>query len=76
MVMPAVMDGAWSWEELRDAVTGTLDAARQRAIEPDHIAGTDYSWLLPATYAAYTFPEISISNYLMRNINALARVKE
>ena len=75
MVLPAVIDGAWSWDELRDAVTGTLDAARRRAIEPDHIAGTDYSWLLPATYAAYTFPEISISNYLLRNVDVFRELK-
>jgi hypothetical protein len=75
MVLPAVVDGAWSWEELRDAVTGTLDAARRRAIEPDHIAGTEYSWLLPATYAAYTFPEISISNYLLRNVDIFREMK-
>jgi hypothetical protein len=76
LALPAVMDGAWSWDELRAAVTGTLDDAKRRAIEPDHIAGTAYSWLLPATYAAYTFPEVSISNYLLRNVDVLARVKE
>lgn len=76
LVLPAVMDGAWSWEELRDAVTGTLDAARRRAIEPDHLATTAYSWFLPATYSAYTFPEISISNYLLRNVAVLAQLKD
>lgn len=74
LVQPAVMDGAWSWNELLEAVNGTLDAARRRAIEPAHIASTIYSWLLPATYAAYTFPEISISNYLLRNVNLYANV--
>lgn len=76
LALPAVMDGAWSWEELRDAVTGTLDAARRRAIEPDHLQSTAYSWFLPATYSAYTFPEISISNYLLRNVAVLARLKD
>jgi hypothetical protein len=76
LALPAVMDGAWSWEELRDAVTGTLDAARRRAIEPDHLATTAYSWFLPATYSAYTFPEISISNYLLRNIAVLTRLED
>jgi hypothetical protein len=76
LALPAVMDGAWSWEELRDAVTSTLDAARRRAIEPDHVATTTYSWFLPATYSAYTFPEISISNYLLRNIAVLAQLKD
>jgi hypothetical protein len=76
LALPAVMDGAWSWEELRDAVTSTLDAARRRAIEPDHLAATAYSWYLPATYSAYTFPEISISNYLLRNVAVLAQLKD
>jgi hypothetical protein len=76
LALPAVMDGAWSWEELRDAVTSTLDAARRRAIEPDHLAATAYSWVLPATCSAYTFPEISISNYLLRNVAALAQLKD
>ena len=74
LVQPAVMDGAWSWEELVDAVNGTLDAAKRRAIEPTHIASTIYGWLLPATYAAYTFPEISISNYLLRNVGIYANI--
>jgi hypothetical protein len=76
LALPAVMDGAWSWDELRDAVTGTLDAARRRAIEPDHIATTAYNWFLPAAYSAYTFPEISISNYLLRNVAVLAQMKD
>jgi hypothetical protein len=74
LVQPAVMDGAWSWDELVGAVNQTLDAAKRRAIEPSHIATTIYSWLLPATYAAYTFPEISISNYLLRNVGIYANI--
>lgn len=76
LVQPAVMDGEWSWNELVEAVNGTLDSARRRAIEPTHIASTIYSWLLPATYAAYTFPEISISNYLLRNVDLYANVAQ
>jgi hypothetical protein len=60
-------DGAWSWAELLEAVNDTLDAAKQRAIEPAHIDRTAYGWFLPATTSAYTFPEISISNDLLRN---------
>ena len=64
-------------------IAGVLNAAGnvlgmmphpERAIEPAHIGSTIYSWLLPATYAAYTFPEISISNYLLRNVNLYANV--
>jgi hypothetical protein len=76
LAMPAVMSGAWSWEQLVAAVTSTLDEAKRRAVEPDHLATTSYSWFLPATYSAYTFPEISISNYLLRNVEVLAQIKD
>lgn len=76
LALPAVMNGAWTWEELRAAVTSTLDEAKRRALEPDHIATTAYSWFLPATYSAYTYPEISISNYLLRNVDVLTQLKD
>jgi hypothetical protein len=76
LALPAVMSGHWSWDELVEAVNGAFDAAKRRAIEPAHIASTVYSWLLPATFAAYTFPEVSISNYLLRNVNIYGSVKE
>ncbi|HLL75088.1 MAG TPA: hypothetical protein VK421_07455 [Pyrinomonadaceae bacterium] len=74
LAQPAVLDGAWSWDELVGAVHNALDAAKRRAIEPSHIANTVYGWLLPATYSAYTFPEISISNYLLRNVNVFSTI--
>lgn len=61
-------DGAWSWDELLGAVTDALDSAKRRAIEPVHVDATAYGWFLPATVSAYTFPEISISNNLLRNL--------
>jgi hypothetical protein len=70
------IDRGWSWDELVDAVNSTLQDAKRRAIEPAHIATTPYAWLLPATYAAYTFPEISISNYLLRNVDVYASVRK
>lgn len=74
LALPAVRDGAWSWEELLDAVNDTLDSAKRRAIEPVHIDDTAYSTFLPATVSAYTFPEISISNNLLRNVQIYAKV--
>jgi hypothetical protein len=74
LALPAVMNGAWSWDELVDAVHDGLGGAKRRAIEPAHIEMTPYSWFLPATFSAYTFPEISISNYLLKNVNVLAAV--
>jgi hypothetical protein len=48
-------------------VLDALTSAQRRALEPTHLADTAYSWFLPATTSAYTFPEISISNNLLRN---------
>ena len=73
VALPAVRDGLWSWEDLLGAVNHALDAAKLRAIEPAHVDQTAYSWFLPATTSAYTFPEISISNNLLRNLDIFAK---
>jgi hypothetical protein len=74
LALPAIRDGAWSWDELLAAVNDALDSARMRALEPVHIDGTAYSAFLPATVSAYTFPEISISNNLLRNMEIYTRL--
>jgi hypothetical protein len=76
LALPAVRDGSWSWEELLAAVNDALDSAKRRAIEPAHLDDTPYSWFLPATMSSYTFPEISISNNLLRNALIYSRLKE
>jgi hypothetical protein len=67
LAVPAVVDGAWSWDDLLGAVNDTLDSAKLRAIEPVHLDSTAYDALVPATHSPYTYPEISISNNLLRN---------
>jgi hypothetical protein len=73
VALPAVRDGVWSWQDLVGAVNHALDSAKLRAIEPAHVDTTAYSWFLPATASAYTFPEISISNNLLRNLDIFAK---
>lgn len=68
LALAARPDGAWTWHELLNAVNDTLDSAKRRTIEPSHLDTTRYAWFLPATNSAYTFPEISISNNLLRNV--------
>jgi len=70
LALSPAAEGAWSWPDLLAAVTDTLEAAKRRAIEPAHVDGTAYGWFLPATVSAYTLPEISISNNLLRNVRA------
>ncbi len=76
LALPASFTGSWSWDELVGAVTETLDAAKLRALEPAHFDATPYAVLLPATHSAWTFPEISISNNLQRNVRLYERVAE
>jgi hypothetical protein len=76
LALPAAFDGTWSWEELLGAVTETLDAAKLRALEPTHLDSTPYDALLPATHSAWTWPEISISNNLLRNARLYTRLED
>jgi len=74
LALPTTVTGTWSWDDLLGAVLDTLDSAKMRALEPVHIDSTPYSAFLPATVSAYTFPEISISNNLLRNIEIYVRL--
>jgi hypothetical protein len=76
LALPSVGDGSWSWDELVAAVNDALDSAKHRAIEPVHVAATGYSWFLPATVSAYTFPEVSISNNFLRNLELYTKLME
>ncbi len=76
LALPASFDGAWSWDELVGAVTETLDAAKLRALEPTHLDATPYDALLPATHSAWTFPEISISHNLLRNLGVYLTLED
>jgi hypothetical protein len=68
--------GVWSWDDLLGAVEHAIVSAMLRALEPVHVGSTAYGWFLPATVSAYTFPEISISNNLLRNVQIYARVSQ
>lgn len=44
--------GAWTWEKLTGVLNNTLDRAKLRAIEPEHIDDSAFSQLLPAVLSA------------------------
>ena len=68
LAVPPVIDGKWQWADLVDTLHETLELARRRAIEPDHIASTDYGRYLPATISAVTMHPITIAlNYALVN---------
>jgi hypothetical protein len=44
--------GRWQWNDLVAILHDTLDRAKKRGVEPDHLADTAYAQLLPAVLAA------------------------
>ena len=66
LMMPSVYTGGWQWDDLVAGLHETLDLARLRAIEPDHIDTLPYARLIPATVATVTtFPVTIALNYIM-----------
>ena len=76
LAVPAVFGETWAWDDLIGAVNDALDSAKLRAIEPVHLDTTPYDALVPATHSAWTYPEISISNNLLRNVRIYDRLAE
>ena len=48
LVVPPAVRGMWRWDDLVHTLHDTLDLARSRAVEPEHLAGEVYAQLLPA----------------------------
>ena len=63
------MTGGWKWEDLVDTLHETLDLAKKRAVEPDALARTGYSQLLPALMTAVTRHLTTISLDFAMNIS-------
>ena len=64
LVTPAAFTGSWNWAEVVQTMHETLDLARMRAVEPDHIDRTRYAQFLPATVTAVTtYPVTMAMNY-------------
>ena len=62
VAVPPRIDEGWSWDDLMGCVNDTLDRAKLRAVEPDHIASTALAHLLPAVITAVsTTPLATIS---------------
>ena len=54
LVTPSVFNGQWDWSDLVGSLHETLDMAKLRALEPEHIEKTAYAQFLPATISAVT----------------------
>lgn len=47
LVTPTEFTGRWRWADVVNTLHATLDMAKKRAVEPDHVDGTAYSLFLP-----------------------------
>ena len=70
---PTNFRGGWVWRDIIDGLHETLDAAKRRAVEPEHIDETPYALLVPATIASTLHHPLSIAlNYAV--VNSYTRV--
>jgi hypothetical protein len=71
LVVPPVLTGAWSWDDIVDAVNETLDLAKQRAVEPAHLDSSAYARLLPSLLFATANSEITlVADLSVNNLTA------
>jgi hypothetical protein len=59
--------GSWRWDDLVAVVTETLDRAKLRAVEPDHVLQTEYFQLLPALLTEFSARPAFLSTFLADN---------
>lgn len=77
LALPPRYTGGWQWQDLVDTVHETMDLAKKRAIEPDHIDTTAYARFLPAVISAVTLYPITASlNFAFNNNLAAVLAKE
>ncbi len=67
LVTPTEFRGAWQWDDIVDALNDTLDLAKQRAVEPTHLAQLPYAPYLPATIMASQVRQLTIAANLALN---------
>lgn len=73
LALPPKYTGGWRWQDLVDTVHETMDLAKKRAIEPDHIDTTAYARFLPAIISSVTMYPITASlNFAFNNNLAAA----
>src|SRR5690606_653477 len=54
LALPADFTGSWSWQDLVDTLHETLDLARKRGVEPQHLDTEPYARFLPAVLSSVT----------------------
>jgi hypothetical protein len=75
LVTPSNFTGSWRWEDLVNTLHETLDMAKKRAVEPDHVDTTVYSRFLPPIVSlASPLPLTATLNLALNNQVFFAKV--
>jgi hypothetical protein len=67
LAVPPALKGHWSWNDLVDSVADTLDRAKLRAVEPDHLLRHEHFQVLPATLLPFSAGGSFLSTLLALN---------
>ncbi|MFW5941899.1 MAG: hypothetical protein ACOCXI_08870 [Chloroflexota bacterium] len=77
LLTPSRFTGRWQWQDLVDTLHETLDMARKRTVEPDHVDGTVYSRFLPPIVSlASPLPLTATLNLALNNQVFFAKVTD
>ncbi len=60
LVAPTKLTGNWHWNDLVDALSYTLDAAKSRGVQPSQIDATGFASFFPAVMGAESLLPFSI----------------
>ena len=75
LATPSKFTGSWRWEDLVNTLHETLDLAKKRAVEPDHIDTTVYSRFLPSIVSLTSpLPLTATLNLALNNQVSYAKV--
>ena len=68
LVTPSNFNNSWQWQDLVNSLHETLDLAKKRAVEPDHVDQTVYSRFLPPIVSlASPLPVTATLNLALNN---------
>ena len=59
LAVSPVLTGTWDWEDLVHTLLDTLEMAKNRAVEPDHIDQSALSHILPGVLSEVAPPQMS-----------------
>jgi hypothetical protein len=70
------LTGHWQWDDLMATLNETLDLAKKRAVEPQHIDDTKFAQFLPAVVVPTTRYLITLATNLLANVGMMQAVAD